>query len=268
MSTMKKTITRTLAIGMALAAFATPVLSEVTPKPMGSEKRVVRAAYDPAQVYVLRTKFLTTATIKFDDSEEIQNVALGDSKGFQFGQMSRNVLAVKASAQSIGTNMSVVTNRRTYIFDIRETASNPVFLMDFSYPETRTRKARAITPPRSNSPQYYVEKKNRGHEFMPTRIWDDGTKTYMRIPRNGAVPAVFRADAQGREYTVQVQVQNDVMIIPNISDRWVLRLGNGHICIWSTRLRSALTGQGRARATTSSTATETASARSIQRGDR
>ncbi|MEQ9123746.1 MAG: TrbG/VirB9 family P-type conjugative transfer protein [Alphaproteobacteria bacterium] len=80
---------------------------------------------------------------------------------------------------------------------------------------------------------------------MPARIWDDGTKTYMQFSQNAAMPAAFRADGNGREYSVQTKIENGVMIIPSVQDRWVLRLGDSEICIWSDRLRAALAKQGK-----------------------
>ena len=120
-----------------------------------------------------------------------------------------------------------------------------MYLVEFAYPKSGAATRSAIRGPSPNSRTYYVTQASRATGSMPARIWDDGTKTYMQFSQNAAMPAAFRADGNGREYSVQTKIENGVMIIPSVQDRWVLRLGDTVICIWSDRLRAALAKQGK-----------------------
>jgi len=219
--------------------------AEITPSVSPTDDRVRTVVFTERQVYRIDTKVLTATTIEFGPGEEIVNVALGDNVGFTYGQLGDNSLAVKPTQTGVRTNMSVATTRGTYVFEMIEGARRPMYLVEFAYPKSGAATRSAIRAPGPNSRTYYVKKASRATGFMPARIWDDGTKTYMQFSQNAAMPAAFRADGNGREYSVQTKIENGVMIIPSVQDRWVLRLGDSEICIWSDRLRAALAKQGK-----------------------
>ena len=59
------------------------------------------------------------ATVAFADNERIENVAIGDSNSWQVTPNKRaNLLFVKPLAARARTNMTVVTDRHTYVFDL------------------------------------------------------------------------------------------------------------------------------------------------------
>lgn len=221
----------------------TVAVAEVTPSVSSTDDRVRSVVFTERQVYRIDTKVLTATTIVFGNGEDIVNVALGDNVGFTYGQLGGNSLAVKPTQSGVRTNMSVATTRGTYVFEMIEGARRPMYLVEFAYPKSGAASRSAIRGPSPNSRTYYVKQVSRATGFMPARIWDDGTKTYMQFSQNAAMPAAFRADGNGREYSVQTKIENGVMIIPSVQDRWVLRLGDTEICIWSDRLRAALARQ-------------------------
>ena len=226
-------------------AFCSAAAAEITPSVSPTDDRVRTVVFTERQVYRIDTKVLTATTIEFGPGEEIINVALGDNVGFTYGQLGDNSLAVKPTQTGVRTNMSVATSRGTYVFEMIEGARRPMYLVEFAYPKSGAATRSAIRGPSPNSRTYYVTQASRATGFMPARIWDDGTKTYMQFSQNAAMPAAFRADGNGREYSVQTKIENGVMIIPSVQDRWVLRLGDTVICIWSDRLRAALAKQGK-----------------------
>ena len=70
--------------------------------------------------------------------------------------------------------------------------------------------------------------------FTPSSVWDDGTFTYFRFPRNAPVPAIFQHN-NGRERTVNsTQVEDGVLRVSGVGREWVLRLGDEIVCIQST----------------------------------
>jgi type IV secretion system protein VirB9 len=227
----------------SICTLSTMATAEITPSVSPTDDRVRTVVYTERQVYRIDTKVLTATTIEFGPGEEIINVALGDNVGFTYGQLGDNSLAVKPTQAGVQTNMSVATTRGTYVFEMIEGARRPMYLVEFAYPKSGSRTKSAVRGPSVNSRTYYVKQASLATGFMPARIWDDGIKTYMQFSQNAAMPAAFRADGNGREYSVQSKIENGVMIIPSVQDRWVLRLGDSEICIWSDRLRAALARQ-------------------------
>src|SRR5205085_7069271 len=76
-------------------------------------------------------------TIRFSEDEHIENVAIGDSTKWQVTPNKRaNLLFVKPLADRAVTNMTVVTDRRTYLFDLvaSPTARDPLYVLSFKYP--------------------------------------------------------------------------------------------------------------------------------------
>ena len=115
---------------IALAAMlASPALAQ--------DPRLVERLYNPDEVVVIQGKTKVQATIEFGEGESIENVAIGDSNAWQVTPNQRaNLLFVKPLSPSAQTNMTVVTNRHTYLFDlVASPRAKPLYMMRFTYPE-------------------------------------------------------------------------------------------------------------------------------------
>ena len=80
------------------------------------------------------------STIEFADDERIENVAVGDSSAWQITPNRRaSLLFVKPTTAHSRTNMTVVTDKRTYMFDLvsGEKSAAPVYALKFSYPNEK-----------------------------------------------------------------------------------------------------------------------------------
>ena len=77
------------------------------------------------------------ASIAFAEDEHIENVAIGDSATWQITPNKRaNLLFVKPLAANARTNMTVVTDKRTYLFDLVASPRNSaLYVLQFRYPE-------------------------------------------------------------------------------------------------------------------------------------
>ena len=150
-------MTRTRALLGVLAALvlaAPPLEAQAV-----TDQRVRIVRYVPDQVVRLDATLGYVVTLFFGEDERIENVAIGDSLGWQITPNRRaRVLFVKPNERAARTNMTVVTNLRSYNFDLRAVASTraqqPVFSLRFDYPVP----AQAVLapppapPPMSNSP--------------------------------------------------------------------------------------------------------------------
>ena len=101
---------RTLLIAILLVLGAAEAHA-VTPRPGTTDPRIHFVDYDPFQVVELKGALRRQLTVEFDPSERIENVAIGDSLGWQVTPNRRaNLLFLKPMAQRPATNMTVVTN--------------------------------------------------------------------------------------------------------------------------------------------------------------
>lgn len=215
-------------LAAALLFTAVPAFAETTPRPGSHDNRVRVATWTEGQVYRVVTSLTRVTSVEFGEGETIRSIIAGDTAGFQFdGVPGGRAFAIKPVASGVSTNITVYTNRRSYYFHVVEARETPHYVVQFRYPESNTPAANAVAAGAPNS-NYGA---SRQTEFTPTAVWDDGTFTYFRFPRNAPIPAIFRWTG-GRERTVNSVAQEDGVIrVSGVHRQWVLRLGEDVICI-------------------------------------
>lgn len=219
---------KTITLTALLALTSVPAWSEAIPSSGGRDARVRIATYQERQVYRLRVSLTHVTTVEFGEGETIRSIIAGDTEGFQLdGVPGGRAFAIKPNGRGVHTNITVYTNRRSYYFNVTEARSPTYYVVQFRYPETNRRPQNAVAQQAPN----YNYAASSSTEFTPASVWDDGTFTYFRFPRNAPVPAIFRHSA-GRERTVNSQqIEDGVMRVSGVSREWVLRLGEEIVCI-------------------------------------
>jgi len=81
------------------------------------DNRIQEYIYNPNEIYLLRLHFGFQSHIEFAKNEEVQNIILGDAYAWKLTPIG-NRLFIKPLEKYIRTNMTVITNKRTYEFDI------------------------------------------------------------------------------------------------------------------------------------------------------
>lgn len=61
--------------------------------------------------------------------------------------------------------------------------------------------------------------------LAPTRMVDDGKKTYIEFGRNQSLPALYRLGADGGETPAEFEVAGDTLIAPGVERSFILRQG-------------------------------------------
>lgn len=228
-------IPRMILAGCAsLALIAGAAGAETTGKAGSHDKRVTYATFQEGQVYFVPVQIGVVTVIEVGPGERVLSVVAGDTEAFKVDRLERpNIVVVKPVISDAGTNLTIETNQRIYFLSLRETTrQTPFFSLKFSAPAQRTATAaesEAIPPTRPLT--YKLSREASKKVFAPVSITDDGRKTYFRIPPGAPIPSVFRADAQGREYTVNKATKGTLITVPMVSERWVLRVGTEYVCV-------------------------------------
>ena len=234
---------RLLPATFGLLVLAAPLRAE--------DPRVVERLFDPSEVVRIEGKANVQATIRFGEDETIENVAIGDSQSWQVTPNKRaNLLFVKPLADRAATNMTVVTNRQTYLFDLVASPANrnPLYILSFTYPQELqgTRQAEAsATPAASERPNdlelaaasdpYAVldptelnfDWHTRGDtKLVPAQIYDDGEATFLAWPAGSAMPAILVKDHKGTEGPVNFAVRGELIVVDGVPREIVLRAGD------------------------------------------
>lgn len=223
----------TLAI---ITALTTPVLAASTPTGGPKDIRVRNAVYNPDQVYLIETDLKFATTIHFGRGERFEAVIAGDTESFEITPVTNlgNVVSIKPHVRGAVTNMTVITNRRTYTFELREGKisgrTGRFYEVRFLYPDDRPRRA-------STTPKGYTPPKNYNYgisgrgDFEPSSVYDDGRYTYFTFPEGTRQPAIFKADSDGRERTVNWTQQGNTVRVMGLSNFWTLRIDDKALCV-------------------------------------
>jgi len=229
---------------LAACAFAAPAGAE--------DARLVERVYDPGVVVRIDGKAGVQATIRFAEDEHIENVAIGDSQKWQVTPNKRaNLLFVKPLGERAATNMTVVTDRRTYLFDLVANPVNrtPLYVLAFTYPdeEDEVQQAAAGGPgvggpadapsalelAAASDPYAVVDPaalnfawgKKGDAKLLPQRIYDDGNATFLTWSAGTPLPAILIKDHKGDEGPVNFAVRGETIVVEGVPREIVLRSG-------------------------------------------
>jgi type IV secretion system protein VirB9 len=233
-----------LAAALLATALAAPVHAQGDP-------RLVVREYDEAEVVRVAGRTNVQATIRFAEGEAIQNVAIGDSQAWQVTpSRSANLLFVKPLADRASTNMTVVTDRRVYLFDLVASPSHrtPIYVLSFTYPEEivpddEARLAEGGAPAERANPDEmaaatddfavidpaslnFAWAAEGVAALLPETVYDNGSATFLAWPAGGAMPAILIKDEQGTEGPVNFAVRGDVIVIDAVPAEIILRSGD------------------------------------------
>lgn len=112
--------------------------------PVTFDSRIKTYVYNPNEVYLLVVHTGFQSHIEFAKGEEIETISMGDSYAWKITPLA-NRLFIKPLERNIRTNMTILTNRRTYQFDIvareleGEDDQDLVYVVRFYYPSKRVR---------------------------------------------------------------------------------------------------------------------------------
>ncbi|MFU7528421.1 TrbG/VirB9 family P-type conjugative transfer protein [Qipengyuania sp. ASV99] len=232
-----------------------------------NDPRLVTLTFDESRVVTINGKVRVQTTIKFAPDESIQNVAVGDSNAWQIQpNQAQTILFVKPLEPSARTNMTVVTSRRTYLFDLVASPRNsPLYVLQFRYPELEAAQAEAalaaaeaaeqeqanpVELAAANDPYAVSDPAALNFSWagageaglLPARAYDDGDALFLTWPAGTAIPAILVTNSDGVEGPVNFTVRGDTVVLDGVPAQIILRSGRDTATLTNTdapRPRSA-----------------------------
>lgn len=145
-------------------------------------------------------------------------------------------IIIKPVEEDIETNLILTTNRNVY--HLRLLASDWYMpAVSWNYPEDEARALEALNQRRRLTEKVAVspDKLNfkyqidgRKYSWKPNQVFDDGEKTYIRMPQNLSTteaPALFLKDRDDEPMLVNYRVKGDFYIVDRLFARAELRVG-------------------------------------------
>lgn len=233
--------------------FTTSVYSvrEARPTPLDSRIRVL--VYSPDDVFKFVGYYGYQASIELSKTEEVLNVSMGDTTAWQVVP-SGNRIFIKPTDYDATTNMTIITNKRTYFFELYADSAIDIrdpemaFNIRFIYPDEQAEDDTKIynasnsanEPDLQHPERYNFAYMISGDESIaPIKIFDNGEFTYMQFrDKNAEIPSIFAVEDDLRESMVNYHVsQNNpnMIIIEQVFYKLSIRLGKRIVCVFNEK---------------------------------
>lgn len=209
-----------------------------------ADPRVTEHFFHAGEVVTLHGRTGLQSTVGFGEGERIENVAIGDSAAWEVVPNKRaDLLFVKPLKPRAHTNMTVVTDRHTYLFDLVAAPTGPeVYMLTFTYPapppptlEALAAAAPTSPPPAPAAPPQAAEVSPADLNFawtskgakalLPARAFDDGHQVYLEWRKAASLPAILVRGAGGQEGPVNYTVKDGTIVVEGVPGQIILRSG-------------------------------------------
>jgi type IV secretion system protein VirB9 len=235
------------------------------------DQRIKMLMYDEADVYTVTTRYGYQTNIVFDASEEVQTISVGDRSLWQIIP-SANRLFIRPMAEDVTTNMTVLTNKHSYQFDLKslppETSKGNIYVAKFVYPEDAPKAVAAapapaqpvvlvppppppgMLPPPPPPPPGMMpppppppQKANYNYtytgpdELAPQQVYDDGTYTYFKWEKYPpTVPNIYVVHPDGTESMALPNIKNGLLAVETVAPKLPLKGNGGTVYIYNETL--------------------------------
>jgi type IV secretion system protein VirB9 len=245
---MRRRFTHILALSVAVVIAASPAMAERAPRKGNYDSRIRTVVYRADDVVKVEATYGVSLMITFGTDEVVETVSLGDSDAWAVVANRRNnVLFIKPIAKNADTNLTVITNKRDYSFDLYSHSgrakSGQTYKIKFLYPDEEY-DAKLMDQARENvqNPNLSnldVANVNTDYaykgddEVAPATVFDDGVKTFFKF--KGDVPAIYMVDGKRNETLVNSRREAEYIVVDGVKRQWTLRLGNQVTCVFNLR---------------------------------
>ena len=249
------------AVLFLICAFNFANASLIYPQRYGAEGRFKSWLYHTNGIYYYEGFYMNPTYIEFAATEKINTVYIPKPDAWAI-KTTKNRLFLTPISEDADTTMTVMTNFRTYFFELHaRTPSGPfdddiTFFVKFRYPSGMDDKKSSQQSSGSGNNsiiQYVVQKgpdlsKAENFNFnytvsgdyaiTPIKIFDDGQFTYFEFrDKNGVIPAIFAVDSDGFESTVNFRIINQYLAVESVESIFTLRHGSETVCVFNETMR-------------------------------
>ncbi len=250
-----------------------PALAQVLP--VTTDSRIRTLVYNANEVYELKFYYGYQSFIEFAEDEEIEMISIGEAFAWKLTPAGRR-LFIRPLEIAAHTNMSVITNKYTYHFDIRskeydgKADEELVYVVRFFYPQINQPlpiPAKIIAPNPAAKPKKVIRTPvpnalvteslpgavgrnsenatlnfdysiaGKADSINPLKVYDDGQETFMQFAGDNAiVPTISAVDVFGGEKPLDYIIRDGYIVLPVVSRQFTLRLADKLLCIYNNVL--------------------------------
>jgi type IV secretion system protein VirB9 len=209
-----------------------------------ADSRIRTVAYAADEVYRLEGYVGYQIDIEFEPGEGFVGLGSGDLEGLTFTAQD-NHLFLKPRSGGVETNLTVLTNRRTYHFDYQSSEhrydavpGDVIYVLRFAYPQQRSERAAEALEQRlakaAETRGHNLNYSYRGSsELKPIAAWDDGIQMRLRFASQQELPAIFASNDDGSESLLNFSIDSGEVVVQRIARHLIVRRGRLRGCIFN-----------------------------------
>ncbi|CAK8162442.1 type IV secretion system protein VirB9 [Candidatus Xenohaliotis californiensis] len=219
-------------------------------RPIAVDSRIKVFVYNEYEVFRLTLHYDHHAHIDFGKGEIVRSVSLGNSSDWHIEPVGSR-LFIQPYEKDIYTNMTVITNKRTYEFDL--IAKDPddldglmdkdlIYVVKFFYPpddnynnlsysskkvfntnvETHNKLPTMITQPHNKVDSKAASTINNKYSFIgdksiaPLEIFDDGSMTYVRFVQVQYPPVIYEINEHNASNLLQTSIYKNYFVLNGV----------------------------------------------------
>jgi type IV secretion system protein VirB9 len=272
---MKRSTFLKSVVPSGLGLWAGRLLAQDVQGGLSPDPRLVSFEFDQDQSYLILTRPKSVTLIQMAPNESIATAVAGDTVNFSVVvSASRNYVMVRPKYEGLLTSLSLITSERHYPLTLRSTKEalgKWYQRVQWTYPlgiqeEVLVSKSplHAKGQERSLEPKVEIEQEREGAhprtlvsnaqltridlehlntaysvqgeaEFRPLLVFDDGIRTYLKMPTGvQSLPALFALE-QGVSQLVNYTVQSQHMVVQGLHSGFVLKLADTEVKVFKVQ---------------------------------
>lgn len=234
-----------------------PAWGADVPVPVATDSRIKTFVYSENDVFDLVTHYGYQSNIEFGIGEEVQTISVGERSSWQIVPAGRR-LFVRALTTNAHTNMTVITTKHAYQFDLTSVPTRMApneelaYVVRFYYPGDKKNAVPAVytddlhnssyAPPGMGASSTYTGSLNYNYTFTgndaltPLKLYDDGTSTYFKFRDASVTPAITVVNASGKETPVTARHTGDYWAVDVVAARFTVKQGNAVLTVYNEKL--------------------------------
>lgn len=222
-------------------------LNAAANKPVAIDSRIKTYIYSENEVFRLVVHYGYQTSIEFAEGEEIQTISVGNNYAWQLTPIGRR-LFIKPLEENILTNMTILTNKRAYQFEVQSKLlsytvdEELVYVVRFFYPDEDFDKNRPQIIAQETEPLPVVKPFNFNYslsgpdDIAPIKVFDDGINTFLKFDEDVQKLPKFESK-QGDQYIeLQPKRRSDYIILNTVAPELKLTQNNKVVMVYNDNM--------------------------------
>jgi type IV secretion system protein VirB9 len=214
-----------------MIAIALTNKSFATDAPIATDSRIKTFIYNQNEIFRLVLHYNYQTSIEFEEGEEIKTISCGNNYAWQLTPVDNRIF-IKPLEDNILTNMTIISNKRVYQFEIQSKPhsdyvdSELVYVVRFFLPATEEDAPIIKNVDNKKEGVLTIQPYNFNYtvvgsvKFSPNKVFDDGVKTYLYYNKDIRLKKPDIKVVQGKK-TIKItpRIVGDYLVIDHIGER-------------------------------------------------